>query len=194
MTDGSLAPRDLTQLLVKWRNGDRGALDEMTPVLYDELRRLARRFLVGERTDHTLQPTALVHEAYLRLVNQHAVDWKNRAHFLAMAATMMRRILINHAQAHKAAKREGSVEVVPLDEAFGVHTDPRIDLLHLNATLERLSGMDAQQGRVVELRYFGGLSVEETAEVLGISTATVKREWSTARLWLLQQMEGGQVQ
>jgi RNA polymerase sigma factor (TIGR02999 family) len=166
----------------------------MTPVVYEELRRLARHFLAAERSDHTLQPTALVHEAYLRLIDQHAVDWRNRAHFLAMAATMMRRILINHAQAHKAAKREGSVEMVTLDEAFGVHTDPRIDLLHLNTTLERLSSLDAQQGRVVELRYFGGLTVEETAEVLGVSPATVKREWSTARLWLMQQMEGGPIQ
>jgi len=192
--DGSLAPRNLTQLLVQWRNGDRAALDEMTPVVYEELRRLARHFLAAERSDHTLQPTALVHEAYLRLVDQHAVDWRNRAHFLAMAATMMRRILINYAEAHKAAKREGSVQMVTLDEAFGMHTDPRIDLLHLNTTLDRLSELDAQQARVVELRYFGGLSVDETAEVLGVSPATVKREWSTARLWLMQQMEGGPVQ
>ena len=120
--DGSLAPRNLTQLLVQWRNGDRAALDEMTPVVYEELRRLARHFLAAERSDHTLQPTALVHEAYLRLVDQHAVDWRNRAHFLAMAATMMRRILINYAEAHKAAKREGSVQMVTLDEAFGMHT------------------------------------------------------------------------
>ena len=132
MTDGSLAPQNLTQLLVKWRNGDRGALDEMTPVLYEELRKLARHFLASERSDHTLQPTALVHEAYLRLIDQHAVDWRNRAHFLAMAATMMRRILINHAEAHRAAKREGSVEMVGLDEAFGLHTDPRVDLLHFS--------------------------------------------------------------
>ena len=111
-----------------------------------------------------------------------------------MAATMMRRILINYAEAHKAAKREGSVQMVTLDEAFGMHTDPRIDLLHLNTTLDRLSELDAQQARVVELRYFGGLSVDETAEVLGVSPATVKREWSTARLWLMQQMEGGPVQ
>src|SRR5689334_24563904 len=121
----------------------------MTPVVYEELRKLARHFLAAERSDHTLQPTALVHEAYLRLIGQHAVDWKNRAHFLAMAATMMRRILINHAEAHKAAKREGSVEVVTLDEALAARTDPRLDLLHLNRTLERLSGMDEQQGRVV---------------------------------------------
>ena len=194
MTDGSIAPQNLTQLLIRWRAGDKSALDEMTPVLYEELRRLARHFLAAERRDHTLQPTALVHEAYLRLIGQHSVDWKNRAHFLAMAATMMRRILINHAEAHKAAKREGSVEMVALDEALGIKTDPRVDLLHLNHTLERLSGMDEQQGRVVELRYFGGLTVEETAEVLGISPATVKREWSTARLWLMQQMESGPVQ
>jgi len=194
LTDGSLAPQDLTQLFLRWRDGDKRALDEMTPVLYGELRRLARRFLAAERPDHTLQPTALVHEAYLRLIDQHAVDWRNRAHFLAMAATMMRRILINHAQAHKAAKREGSVQMVALDEAFGVHLDPRLDLLHLNTTLERLTSLDEQQGRVVELRYFGGLSVDETAEVLGVSPATVKREWSTARLWLMQQMEGGPVQ
>lgn len=194
MTDGSIAPQNLTQLLIKWRAGDKSALDEMTPVLYEELRRLARHFLAAERRDHTLQPTALVHEAYLRLIGQHSVDWKNRAHFLAMAATMMRRILINHAEAHKAAKREGSVEVVTLDEALGIKTDPRVDLLHLNHTLDRLSGMDEQQGRVVELRYFGGLTVEETAEVMGISPATVKREWSTARLWLMQQMESGPIQ
>jgi RNA polymerase sigma factor (TIGR02999 family) len=113
---------------------------------------------------------------------------------MAMAATMMRRILINYAEAHKAAKRSGSVETIPLDDAFGVFTDPRVDLLHLNTTLERLTGLDPQQGRVVELRYFGGLSIDETAEVLGISAATVKREWSTARLWLMQQMQGGHMQ
>jgi len=194
LTEGSLAPRDLTQLLVRWRNGDRAALDEMTPLVYEELRRLARYFLAAERSNHTLQPTALVHEAYLRLIDQRSVDWRNRAHFLAMAATMMRRILINHAMAHKAAKRQGNAEVVSLEDAFGVFTDPRVDLLDLNATLDRLSEMDPQQARVVELRYFGGLSIEETAEALGISPATVKREWSTARLWLMQQMQGGSVQ
>ena len=166
----------------------------MTPVVYEELRRLAGYFLAAERSDHTLQPTALVHEAYLRLIDQRSVDWRNRAHFLAMAATMMRRILINHAMAHKAAKRQGNAEVVSLEDAFGVFTDPRVDLLDLNATLDRLSEMDPQQARVVELRYFGGLSIEETAEALGTSPATVKREWSTARLWLMQQMQGGSVQ
>jgi RNA polymerase sigma-70 factor (ECF subfamily) len=166
----------------------------MTPVVYDELRRLARYFLLAERGDHTLQPTALVHEAYLRLIDQRSVDWRNRAHFLAIAATMMRRILINHAQAQNAAKRQGSVDLVSLEDAFGIFSDPRIDVLHLNAALDRLSGIDPRQGRVVELRYFGGLSIEETAEAMGISPATVKREWTTARLWLMQQMQGGPVQ
>ena len=183
-------PQDLTQLLMNWRNGDKSALDEMTPVLYDELRRMARRLLSAERPDHTLQPTALVHEAYLRLINQRAVDWKNRAHFLGVAATMMRRILINHAKAAQAAKREGYAAAISLEDALGVFTNPQVDLLDLDHTLEKLTQLDPQQGKVVELRYFGGLSIEETAEVLGISAATVKREWGTARLWLLHQMEG----
>lgn len=189
-----LAPQEFTQLLVKWRNGDKSALDEMTPVLYEELRRVARRLLSAERSDHTLQPTALVHEAYLRLIDQHSVDWRNRAHFLGVAATMMRRILINHAKANQAAKREGFAEALSLEDALGVFTNPQVDLLDLDQTLDRLTKLDPQQAKVVELRYFGGLSIEETAEVLSISTATVKREWGTARLWLLQQMEGGAVQ
>jgi len=183
-------PQDLTQLLLNWQNGDKSALDEMTPVLYDELRKMARRLLSAERSDHTLQPTALVHEAYLRLVNQRAVDWRNRAHFLGVAATMMRRILINHAKANQAAKREGYAAAISLEDALGVFTNPQVDLLDLDHTLDKLSELDPQQGKVVELRYFGGLSIEETAEVMGISASTVKREWGTARLWLLQQMEG----
>ncbi len=192
--DKVLAPQDFTQLLVNWRNGDKSALDEMTPVLYEELRRVARRLLSAERTDHTLQPTALVHEAYLRLIDQHSVDWRNRAHFLGMAATMMRRILINHAKAQQAAKREGFAHAISLEDAFGVFTNPQVDLLDLDQSLEKLTNLDPQQGKVVELRYFGGLSIEETAEVLGISPATVKREWGTARLWLLQQMAGRAIQ
>jgi RNA polymerase sigma factor (TIGR02999 family) len=184
------APQDLTQLLINWRNGDKAALDQMTPALYEELRRLARFFLANERPDHTLQPTALVHEAYIRLISQRAVDWRNRAHFLGVAATMMRRILINHAQARLAAKRQGQAQAIALDDALGVFTTSRIDLLELNQVLEQLTELDPQQGRVVELRYFGGLTIEETAEVLGISPATVKREWSIARLWLLHKMEG----
>jgi len=188
--DLMLAPQEFTQLLVNWRNGDKSALDEMTPVLYEELRRVARRLLSAERPDHTLQPTALVHEAYLRLIDQRSVDWRNRAHFLGVAATMMRRILINHAKAHQAAKRGGYAAAISLEDALGVFTNPQVDLLDLDCSLDRLTTLDPQQGKVVELRYFGGLSIEETAEVLGISPATVKREWGTARLWLLQQMEG----
>ncbi len=166
----------------------------MTPLLYEELRRLARFFLASERSNHTLQPTALVHEAYLRLIDQHSVDWRNRAHFLGVAAGMMRRILINHAEARNAAKRNGGAEIVALEDALGVFLDARLDLLELNRSLERLTELDPQQARVVELRYFGGLSIDETAEVLGISPATVKREWSTAKIWLLHQMEGPAIQ
>ena len=185
-----LAPQEFTQLLVNARRGDKFALDAMTPVVYDELRRVARRLLAGERPDHTLQPTALVHEAYIRLVDQHAVDWQNRAHFLGIAASMMRRILINHVTASKAAKREGSAEAVTLEDALGVFTTPRVDLLDLDQSLEELARLDPQQARVVELRFFGGLSIEETAEVMSISPATVKREWAMARLWLIRHMEG----
>src|SRR5581483_4278014 len=167
------AAPDVTQLLVSWSKGDKSALDRMTPVLYEELRRLARHYLAGERSDHTLQPTALVHEAYIRLVNQRAVDWRNRAQFLGLAAGMMRRILINHAEARNAAKRPGKAERLTLTDALGLSTKPEIDVLALNRSLDELSRLDPQQGRVVELRYFGGLSIEETAEVMGISPATV---------------------
>lgn len=194
MEDNVPAAQDLTRLLVEWQNGDKSALDQMTPVVYEELRRLARYFLAGERSNHTLQPTALVHEAYLRLIDQRSVNWRNRAHFLGVAASMMRRILINHAEARNAAKRNGGQDLLALEDVLGVFIDPRVDLLELNRSLELLTSLDPQQGRVVELRYFGGLSVDETAEVLGISPATVKREWSTAKLWLLQQMQGSSIQ
>jgi RNA polymerase sigma factor (TIGR02999 family) len=189
-----IAPAEFTQLLINWRNGDKAALDRMTPVLYEELRRLARHFLSAERSDHTLQPTALVHEAYMRLVDQRSVDWQNRAHFLGVAASMMRRILINHARAHQAAKREGYAQAVALEDALGVFAKPDVDLIELNHALQELAEIDPQQGRVVELRYFGGLTIEETAEVIGISPATVKREWGTARLWLLKRIEGPPIQ
>jgi RNA polymerase sigma factor (TIGR02999 family) len=182
--------RDLSQLIVSWRNGDKAALDEMSGVLYQELRRLARYVLSSERPNHTLQPTGLVHEAYLRLVSQKDVDWRNRAHFLGIAASMMRRILINYAEARKAAKREGYADAIGLEDALGVFTNPQVDFLELNRALDELAKLDSQQGKVVELRYFGGLSIEETAEVLGMSPATVKRDWSTARLWLFQRMGG----
>jgi RNA polymerase sigma factor (TIGR02999 family) len=181
---------DFTKLLVEWGNGDKRALDEMTPLLYEELRGLARYFLSVERSGHTLQPTALVHEAYLRLIDQRAVNWRNRAQFLGVAATMMRRILINYAEARAASKRQAQAQAVSLDEALDVAGGSPVDLLDLHHALDRLAQLDPQQGRVVEMRCFGGLSVEETAEALGISPATVKREWSTARLWLLQQIGG----
>jgi RNA polymerase sigma factor (TIGR02999 family) len=188
------AAPDITQLLVNFSQGDKSALDQMTPILYEELRKLARYFLAAERSDHTLQPTALVHEAYIRLVSQRTVNWRNRAHFLGLAASMMRRILINHAEAHRAGKRQGSADRVAMEDALGVFTQPKVDLLDLNHSLEELTRLDAQQGRVVELRYFGGLSIDETAEVLGVSPATVKREWGTARLWLMQHMQGTPLQ
>ena len=189
MDDRPASPQDVSQLIASWRHGDKAALDEMTEVLYKELKRLAGYILSAERPNHTLQPTGLVHEAYLRLVGQKKVDWSSRAHFLAVAAGMMRRILVNHAEARRAAKREGYAGAIALDDALGVFANPQIDLLELNRSLEQLAKLDPQQSRVVELRYFGGLSIEETAEVLGISPATVKREWSTARLWLLRRLE-----
>jgi RNA polymerase sigma factor (TIGR02999 family) len=189
----SSAP-DVTQLLVNWTNGDKSALDQMTPVLYEELRRLARHFLAAERPGHTLQPTALVHEAYLRLVNQRSADWRNRAQFLGLAASMMRRILINHAEARHAAKRQGDAQRVAVGENPGGSAPMQLDILALNRSLDDLTALDPQQARVVELRYFGGLSIEETAEVIGISPATVKREWVAARLWLLRHMEGEPLQ
>jgi RNA polymerase sigma factor (TIGR02999 family) len=189
MDDGLPPPREVSLLLASWRNGDKEALDEMSEVLYKELRRLARYVLSAERPNHTLQPTGLVHEAYLRLVSQKDVDWRNRAHFLGIAAGMMRRILINYAEARNTAKREGYAGAVALDDALGVFTKPQVDFLELNRSLEELAKLDPQQSRVVELRFFGGLSIQETAEVLGISPATVKREWSTARLWLARRLE-----
>jgi RNA polymerase sigma-70 factor (ECF subfamily) len=181
---------NVTHILESIEKGDRKAADELLPLVYGELRRLAAAKMASQPAGHTLQPTALVHEAYIRLIRQHAVDWRNRAHFLGVAATMMRRILINHAQARLAAKRQGQAQAVALDDALGVFTTSTIDVLELNQVLEQLTDLDPQQGRVVELRYFGGLTIEETAEVLGISPATVKREWSIARLWLLQKIEG----
>jgi RNA polymerase sigma factor (TIGR02999 family) len=185
-------PDELTQLLTRWREGDKASLDALATVLYSELRRLAGRMLSEERPDHTLQPTALVHEAYLRLIGQHSPDCRDRTHFLSMAASMMRRILINHANARKAGKRLAFTEAISMDEEPGAELhqgEPAtVDLLALDQSLEKLTSLDPQQGRVVELRYFGGLSIEETSEVMGISPATVKRDWQTARLWLMQQL------
>lgn len=183
---------DITQILLDSCGGHREALDQLMPVVYDELHRRAAHYLRRERPGHTLQPTALVHEVYLRLIDQSRVRWQNRAHFLGVAATMMRRILINHARSHQAEKRGAGAYTLPLeaagDWAQGPDVDGAIDLMALDEALVRLAALDAQQGRIVELRFFGGLTVEETAEVLGISPATVHREWRMAKAWLHKQI------
>ncbi len=182
------SPMDVTQMLVDCSSENKEVLDQLMPLVYDELRRLAARYLRRERPDHTLQPTALVHEAYLRLIDQSRVQWQNRAHFLGIAATMMRRILINHAQSHKAAKRGGGKYTLSLDAAADWAderaVDSGIDLLAIDGVLTRLAAIDNKQSRIVELRFFGGLTVEETAEVLDISPVTVHREWRMAKAWL----------
>jgi RNA polymerase sigma factor (TIGR02999 family) len=182
-------PSGVTELLRRWNLGDRGAMDRLMPIVYDELRRLAAGYLKGERRDHTLQPTALVHEAYLRLVRQDRVEWQNRAHFFGIAARMMRRVLVDHARRRQAGKRDagGFRLTLQVGDALEVSRDP--ELLELDEALVRLERLDVDQARVVELRFFGGLTVEETATVLGISTATVKREWRTARAFLRQEMD-----
>src|SRR5256714_5114698 len=179
----------ITELLIEWGNGDRAALDRLTPLVYDELRRMARTYLRGERPDHTLQATALVNEAYVRLVDQHSVSWQNRAHFFGIASQEMRRILVNHAVARRTAKRGGGAQKLSLDEAVGLADGREVELIALDEALKELEKLDARQNRIVELRYFGGLSIKETAEVLDLSPATVKREWSTARLWLRRQLK-----
>lgn len=185
----SAEPSNLvTQLLVNWGNGDQAALEELMPLVYGELRRLADIYLRRERKDHTLQSTAVVHEAFMRMVNQRNVQWRNRAHFYGIAAQMIRRILVDYARAHQANKRGAGNFKLSLDDALGVAQKPDLDLVRLDDALQLLSEIDPQQGRVVELRFFAGLSIEETAEVLGISTATVKREWSTARAWLFREL------
>jgi RNA polymerase sigma factor (TIGR02999 family) len=180
----------VTTLLVRWREGDRQALEKLMPMVYDELRRLARHYLRRERSDHTLQSTALVHEAYLRLAGGDAPNWQNRAHFFGVAAHIMRQVLVEHARAHGAAKRGGSSCKLVLDEAVAFPQQIDVDVVALDRALGELSELDAQQGRIVELRFFGGLTIEDTSEVLGISPATVKRDWVTARAWLFRAMTG----
>jgi len=180
---------DVGRLLDRWEQGDRAALDDMLPSIYAELKQLARIYLRRERADHTLQPTALVHEAYIKLIQQRQVDWRNRAHFLGVAAGAMRRVLLHYAESRNAQKREGSLERVTLDEALAaLERHATVDILDLNAALERLAHMDPRQERVVELRIFGGLTIEETAEVLEVSPATVKRDWDVGRLWLRREL------
>lgn len=181
---------DVTALLVNWRNGDQGALDELMPVVYGELRRLAASYLRRERPGHTLQSTAIVHEAFLRLVNQRDVQWRSRAHFYGIAAQMIRRILVDHARQHQAEKRGAGAVRLELEEGMAISPMAEVDLVGLDSALERLAALDERQSRIVELRFFTGLSVEETAEVMGLSPATVKREWSSARAWLFRELKG----
>lgn len=183
------SPKEITQLLIDWRNGDKAAVDQLMPLVYDELRRLASNFFRRERVNHTLQPTALVHEAYLHLLGQSVVSWQNRAHFFGAAAQLMRRILIDHARGHNAAKRGGGEIRVSLKEELAATGQREVDLIALDAALDELAALDEQQSRIVEMRFFGGLSIEETAEVLALSPATVKREWSTAKAWLYREMK-----
>lgn len=181
---------EVTRLLDDLSDGKADAFDALLPVVYGELRRQAGRYLRRERSNHTLQPTALVNEAFLRLVEQRDVRWKNRAHFFGIAAQAMRRVLVDHARANGRLKRGGPQARVTLDEATMGAEGRSVDLLAMDEALERLAALDARQARIVELRYFAGLSIEETAEVIGISPATVKREWSMARAWLRRAVTG----
>jgi RNA polymerase sigma factor (TIGR02999 family) len=185
MTDHAQA---VTQYLHNWRDGDQAALDQMFPLIYQELRRIARRYLGRENDGHTLQTTELIHEAYLKLVDQQATDWQNRAHFFAVAARVMRNLLVDHARAKLYAKRGGGAERVELDEALTITAAGDANLLALDDALNRLAAFDERKSRLVELRYFGGLSVEETAEALGVSGITVKREWLKAKAWLYREL------
>lgn len=180
----------VTELLERWSRGEREALDKLMPLVYQELRRLANNYLRRERVNHTLQPTALVNEAYMRLIEQRNARWQNRAQFFAVSAQLMRRILVDHARANVAAKRGGPKYTVSLSHAEHAAADaePNIELLALHEALKELMAIDPQQARIVELRYFGGLSIEETAEVMNVSHATVEREWKMARAWLYQKM------
>jgi len=183
-------PANITDVLERWGNGEQSALDELLPLIYKELRRLAGNYLRRERRDHTLQPTALINEVFLRLIDQHDIKWQNRAHFFGVAARLMRRILVDHARAHQAAKRGGEHYSLSLSKADQIAGQPTLDILTLHLTLQRLEQLDPQQSRIVELRFFGGLTIEETAEVLSSSHATVEREWKMARAWLRQEMGG----
>ena len=185
----STSAQSVTQLLVEWSHGDQDALERLTPLVYGELRRLARRHLSRERSDHTLQSTALVHEAYLRLVDQRSVRWQNRAHFFGVAAQLIRRILIDHARARQAGKRGAGACLLSLDEAIDSPAGSRtLDVVALDDALEQLGKIDPRQSRIVELRFFAGLTVQETAEVLNISTPTVNREWNAAKAWLFREL------
>jgi RNA polymerase sigma factor (TIGR02999 family) len=184
----TLAADNLTGLLLEWRDGDKAALDRLMPLVYNELRRIAHRYVQRERNDHTLQTSALVNEAYLRLAGQRKVDWQNRSHFFAVTAQVMRHVLIDHARRRRYAKHGGEAQQVPLKDAAEMSLQRAAELIALDEALEELQKFDERKSRVVELRYFGGLSLEETAEVLQISVMTVRRDWRAAKAWLFRRM------
>ena len=180
---------DVTRLLGRWKNGDEEALQQLMPIVHEELRRLAKRQMAGERPGHTLEPTALVNEAYLRLVDLKQMQWQDRAHFFAMAARLMRRILVDFARSRRYQKRGGGAKQVSFTEALDVADTQPTDVVALDEALEALSRVEERKSRVVELRFFGGLSIEETAEVLAVSRETVKRDWTFAKMWLLRHLQ-----
>ena len=184
----SPAPREVTRLLAAWGQGDRTALDKLTRLVYEELRRLAHRYMAGQRSDHTLQTTALVNEAYLRLAGQDEPQFANRSHFLAVAAKAMRQILVDHAKAALRDKRGGGAKAVELDESAVLSPEPTREILDLNDALEKLAALDARKANVVELSYFGGLKQEEIAEALNVSLVTVRRDWTFSRAWLYAEL------
>lgn len=191
MAEDGLSPSRVTRLLLDWSDGDERARDEVLPLVYDELRRLAAVYLLRERHDHTLQPTALVHEAYLRLVDQRHVNWRNRAQFVGLAAVMMRRILVNYARHRAAGKRGADLQKVPLSDADQPGRPQDVDVIVVHDALDRLSAIDPRKSRIVELKFFGGLTTNEIAEVLQLSPATIERDWSFARAWLYDAISGG---
>ena len=185
-----LSSGSVTALLRAWGDGDDGALEQLTPLVEAELRRLARAYMARERRDHTLQPTALVNEAFLRLTEARRVRWQDRAHFLGISARLMRRVLVDHARSRGYRKRGGAAERVTLNEQVVAAPEIAVDVVALDRALEALAAVDVRKSRVIELRFFGGLTVEETAEVLHVSADTVKRDWRLAKLWLLRELEG----
>jgi RNA polymerase sigma factor (TIGR02999 family) len=180
---------EITELLLAWSDGDKEALDELMPIVYDELHRLAQRQLARERAGHTLQTTALVNEAYLKLIDQKRVQWQNRSHFFAVAAKIMRRILIDYARSRQYFKRGGGLPALPLDEAIIVSQERAQEIIALDDALTALSSYDERKGRIVELRFFAGFSIEETAELLGVSPGTVMKDWTLAKAWLQREMD-----
>jgi RNA polymerase sigma factor (TIGR02999 family) len=182
------SPRSVTQLLIDWREGDETALNELIPIVYDELRRMAHRYMRQERPGHTLQTTALINEAYIRLVDHKGIRWKNRAHFYGVAAQAMRRVLVDYARTRGSAKRWGGMRRVDLDEAAAVAKKQAEDLLALDDALTKLASIDPRKSMIVEMKYFGGMTAEEIAEAIGVSVPTINREWNPAKAWLLREL------